>query len=312
MVAVIIPSYKVKNHILGVIAGIGPEVQSIYVVDDACPVNSGQFVLDNNTDTRVKVVFNPKNTGVGGAVMHGYAQALADGATIMVKLDGDGQMDATLIPKLIKPILLNKADYVKGNRFFNPSTLNTMPAARLFGNSMLSLINKFVNGYWNIMDPTNGFTAIHGTALGMLPLDKIDNRYFFESDMLFRLGTINAVVYDMPMNAHYADEESGLSIRKVLLDFPPKYLNRFFKRIGYKYFIRDFNIGTLHLVSGLSLMIFGAGFGINYFIHRLPNEAAPTATVMIAVLPILLGFQLMLSFLNYDVSAIPNRPLIED
>jgi hypothetical protein len=63
--------------------------------------------------------------------------------------------------------------------------LRAMPRVRLFGNSLLSLVSKFASGYWDIMDPTNGFTAVHRDALALLPLDKIDRGYFFESDMLF-------------------------------------------------------------------------------------------------------------------------------
>ena len=97
-IAVVIPSYKVTRHVLGVIAGIGPEVQGIYVVDDACPDSSGHFVAENCTDPRVKILYNPVNTGVGGAVMTGYRAAIADRMAIVVKLDGDGQMDPGAYP----------------------------------------------------------------------------------------------------------------------------------------------------------------------------------------------------------------------
>src|SRR3989338_2847030 len=195
-IAVIIPCFKTKNSILNVISGIPENVDLIYVVDDGCPEKTGEFVKKNCQDRLVKVLTHQANKGAGGAVISGYQQAIVDGAMIIVKVDGDGQMNPALIPKFIKPILSGKADYVKGNRFFNQELLADMPGIRKIGNAILSFIIKGSSGYWDMMDPTNGYTAIHTTALKMLPLHQIDNGYYFESDMLFRLNIIHAVVYD--------------------------------------------------------------------------------------------------------------------
>lgn len=310
MIAVVIPSYRVKKHILALIPRIGSEVAKIYVVDDKCPEESGRYVEANCTDSRVKVLYNEVNQGVGGAVKTGYRQALADGAQVVVKLDGDGQMDPQLIPGLVAPILRREADYCKGNRFFFPDSLTAMPRLRLLGNSVLSLVNKFVNGYWGIMDPTNGFTAIHAVALGLLPLDKIQNRYFFESDMLFRLSTVRAVVKDYAMHAHYADEESSLKIRRVLLEFPPKYISRFFKRIFYNYFLRDFNAATVSIVAGSTLLAFGVILGVvKWVYYARMGVTAPGGTVMLAALGVILGIQFLLSAWSYDIQHQPKEPL---
>jgi hypothetical protein len=185
-----------------------------------------------------------------------------------------------------------------------------MPRLRLFGNSVLSLVNKFVNGYWNIMDPTNGFTAIHKNALKRLQLDKIDNRYFFESDMLCRLGIIRAVVLDISMKARYADEKSGLSISKIMFEFPPKYINRYFKRLFYNYFLRDFNVATIELIFGLLLFVTGICFGCyHWYLSAKYMVPATSGTVMLAALPTILGFQLLLSALQFDIKNIPAKPL---
>ncbi|MBI5539974.1 MAG: glycosyltransferase family 2 protein [Bacteroidia bacterium] len=309
-IAVIIPCFKVRDHIIKLISEISYNVNNIYIIDDCCPEKSGQFVKENISDPRVIVIFHNKNLGVGGAVKTGYRQALEDGCEIMVKLDGDGQMDPNLISQLIKPIINGKADFVKGNRFHNITTLLKMPRIRLIGNSILSLINKIVTGYWNIMDPTNGFIAIHHFALKQLPLDKIENRYFFESDMLFRLSSNRAVVTDFIMDAKYQNEKSSLNIKKVLFEFPPKYFIRFNKRIFYNYFLRDFNIASIELIFGIILFLFGFSHGLNNWIgnsyYHIPT---PSGTVMLAALPIILGFQLLLSALNFDINNVPKTPL---
>lgn len=310
MIAVIIPSYKVKNQILDVLASIGSNVSRIYVVDDCCPDNSGDFVKENTTDPRIRIIYHDKNKGVGGAVLSGYAQAIADGARIIIKLDGDGQMNPDYIAKLILPIEKGEADYTKGNRFFDIEKLLVMPRIRLIGNSCLSLINKIVNGYWNVVDPTNGFTAIHIDTLKLIPLHKIDNRYFFESDMLFRLSVLRAVVKDVSIPAIYGNEESNLKIGRVLWEFPFKYMNRFFKRFFYNYLLRDFNAGTIQILGGTFAIVTGLAFGIYHWIVSYQAMAAtPTGTVMISTLLIILGFQLLLGALNFDVQNIPNNPI---
>ncbi len=309
-VAVVIPCFRVSRHVLGVIAGIGPEVGRIYVVDDACPERSGDLVERSCRDPRVRVLRHAENRGVGGATVTGYRAALEDGAEVVVKLDGDGQMDASRIPAFVGPLLAGEADYTKGNRFWDLALLEGMPRVRLFGNSMLSLVNKIASGYWNVMDPTNGFTAIHRTALAQLPLDRIDRDYFFESAMLFRLGTIRAVVRDVPLRARYADEKSSLSIHRVLRQFPGKYAVAAAKRFFYGYFLRDFNAGTLQIAAGTLLCAGGGLFGAAKWIHSaVTGTPATSGAVMLAALPTLVGIQLLLAALQFDVQNVPREPL---
>jgi glycosyltransferase involved in cell wall biosynthesis len=309
-ISVVIPCYKVKNHILSVIDNIGSEVSRIYVVDDKCPEQTGKYVEEFCKDPRVRVVCNLENKGVGGATMAGYRQAMEDKSDIIVKIDGDGQMNPRLIPRFVQPIIEGCADYTKGNRFYSLESLETMPKIRIFGNAGLSFLSKLTSGYWNIMDPTNGYTAIHSSVLCMLPLHKIDNRYFFESDMLFRLNTFRAVVREIPMDAIYGEEKSNLNILKVIKDFPAKHLVRFFKRLYYNYFMRDFNVCSVEIIFGTLLMLGGAIFGLTHWylsIHR--GIPATTGTVMLAALPVIMGFQLFLSAIHYDVMNIPKKPL---
>ncbi len=309
-VAVVIPCYRVKDHILEVISRIGPEVATIFIVDDKCPMETGRHVEAHCKDPRVEVIYHRQNLGVGGATMSGYLAALSAEAGIVVKIDGDGQMDPSLIPSLVAPIVEGATDYVKGNRFFSLDSLIDMPRFRLFGNSVLSFVSKITSGYWNVMDPTNGFTAIHADVLRLLPFDKLDNRYFFESDMLFRLGTLRAVVKELPMIAQYGDEASGLRISRVVIDFPPKFFARFFKRMFYLYYLRDFTVCSLELIAGTLLMFFGGTFGIwHWYLSVKDGVPATTGTVMVAALPVILGFQLLLSAVSFDVMNVPKDPL---
>jgi len=306
-IAVVIPCYRETDHILDVIAAIGSQVDHIYVIDDCCPDKTGSYVDSHCFDKRVRIIYHDENSGVGAAVKTGYRAGLEDGMDIMVKLDGDGQMNPALIPALVQPLVQGRVDYAKGNRFHELKHLKAMPPARLFGNAVLSFVNKFMSGYWHIMDPTNGFTAIHADIVKKLPLDKIDNGYFFESDMLFRLSTLRAVVWDIVMASKYADESSSMRISEVIISFPAKYLKRFCKRIFYNYFLRDFNVGSLELLFGLMLSLFGLIVGISgWYEAGKAGEYASSGTVMLAALPLLIGFQLLLSFIHFDIDNQPS------
>jgi len=309
-VAAVIPSYRVTRHILEVIGRIGPECQRIYVVDDCCPDGSGDFVEKNCTDPRVTVIRNPQNLGVGGAVMAGMRAAMAEGAMVIAKIDGDGQMPPEWLPGLVRPILAGHADYVKGNRFYDLTNIRRMPAVRIFGNAMLSLMAKLSTGYWDVFDPTNGFVAIHAKVAGKLPLEKISARYFFETDMLFRLNTIRAVVVDVPMDAVYGDEVSNLRISRTALEFLGKHIRNFHKRIFYNYFLRDMSIASLELLFGAPLLVGGLTYGIYHWVASAKTgSATPFGTIMLSALSVLVGFQLLLSFLNYDIASVPRRPI---
>jgi len=310
MLAAVIPCFRVKRHILGVLAAIPAAVDRIYVVDDGCPEGSGAAVESGCTDPRIRVLRHERNEGVGGATITGYRAALADDATVIVRLDGDGQMDPALIPRLVRPILEGTADYAKGNRFFELEGLRAMPPLRLFGNSMLSFASKLSSGYWNVFDPTNGFTAIHAAVLRQLPLDKLSHGWFFESDLLFRLGTIRAVVCDVPIPARYGEEASSLVVRRVIGEFARKHAVNAAKRIFYGYYLRNFNIASIEIALGIPLVAFGAWIGATrWFDGHLRNTPATSGTVMLAALPILVGIQLVLAFLSYDLQNVPRDVL---
>ena len=272
----VVPCYKVKAHILDVIAKTPAWVEGIVCVDDACPEQSGAFIEANTTDPRVVVVKLAQNQGVGGATMAGYREAIARGGQVLVKVDGDDQMDLGYMPHLVAPILLGEADYAKGNRFTSISHLATMPPVRVFGNAALSFAAKLSTGYWNIFDPTNGYTAIEAQVARMAIEKRVSRRFFFETDLLYHLGTLRAVVRDVPMPARYGGEVS--------------------------------NAASLELVFGVLFMLFGMGYGAHYLSVRHTGAASP-GVVMAAALPVMLGAQLLMQALNFDVLNVPSRPI---
>jgi glycosyltransferase involved in cell wall biosynthesis len=308
-IAVIIPSYRVCNHLLGVIESIGSEVSKIYVIDDFCPDDSGTLVEKQCQDERVLVIRNQKNQGVGGAVMAGYKAAIDDGMEIIVKVDGDGQMDPSLILDFVAPIASGEADYTKGNRFFDLEEIRAMPKSRLFGNAVLSFMTKLSSGYWDLFDPTNGYTAIHRDVAIHIPFHKVSRRYFFETDMLFRLNTLRAVVVDIPMDAKYGKEKSNLRVSRVFGEFLFKHIRNFWKRVFYNYYLRGMSLASIELPLGVFLLCFGVFFGVYQWTSSWEiGVQTPAGTVMLSALPVIVGLQFILAFLSHDINSVPNRP----
>jgi dolichol-phosphate mannosyltransferase len=229
-------------------------------------------------------------------------------AGVLVKIDGDGQMDPAIISDFTGPIVRGEADYTKGNRFFDLTEIRTMPAIRIVGNAALSFMTKLSTGYWDIFDPTNGYTAIRADVARQLRFEKLSRRYFFETDMLFRLNTLRAVVVDVPMDAHYGDERSNLRIGRIFGEFLYKHARNFTKRIFYNYYLRDLSAASVELVLGMAMVLFGSIYGAMHWLHsKNLDEVTPAGTVMLSAMPIILGLQLLLAFLHYDIASVPRR-----
>ena len=307
IIAVVIPTYKAGKHLRQVIDGLPSIVDHVIVVDDKCPQNSGNIAREMGVkDDRIVVVSHKINQGVGGAVVSGYKKALELNCDIIIKMDADDQMDPDYIPDLIKPVAEGLAGYAKGNRFVDFAALRAMPKFRLIGNSALSFLVKACSGYWNMMDPTNGYTAISRSTLEKINLDKLSKRYFFETDMLIRLNIQNTVVKDVPIPARYGEEESSLSIRSTMSRFPVLLLKGLTKRFILKYLIYDFNMASVYTLVGMPLLLWGLFYGLYKWIENTLNHVAtPTGTIMLSVLPLILGTQFIIAAINIDIDSTP-------
>ena len=308
-VAVIIPCFNVAEHIRDVVAGVPPQIRTIVTVDDGSR-DGTRAALEALTDPRVIRVYRERNGGVGAATRTGYAVALERGADVCVKMDGDGQMVGADLPRLLAPVLRGQADYAKGNRFRDFNALRRMPLVRLVGNGVLSFLNKLVCGYWSILDPTNGFTAIRADVLLRLNTVRLHPRYFFETSLLIELNIVGAVVRDVDLPARYGDERSSLNVARVMLQFPILQLRGLARRFVWRYVLGDFNVLTLCVLTGVPAVTFGAVFGGYQWWSSVATGVPATAgTAFVAALPIILGFQCLLVALVLDMLYEPKRPL---
>jgi dolichol-phosphate mannosyltransferase len=310
-VAAVVPAYNVAATIASVLRQMPPLVKTIVVVDDASADDTAAAAARcAQIDHRVLVVRHEQNRGVGGAMVTGFRTAINAGADVVVKVDGDGQMPLWLLPQLVEPLVTGEADYTKGNRFRDFAAIRQMPLVRRIGNVLLSFLAKSATGYWQCFDPTNGFVAIRADVLSQLPLAKIDPSYFFETSMLAHLYVLGAVVKEVPMPARYAGEASSLRIGRVVRQFPGKLLGALARRLLLKNFVYDFNLESLHLATGVPLLLFGlihGGYNWFWYVHH--HLSAPTGTVVLPAMSIMLGVQLLISAASYDLQSVPREPV---
>jgi len=300
---VVIPCYNVESHIESVIGSIPDFIDDIIVVDDKSSDNTLKIIKElSKSYPKVHIVENEINRGVGGAMISGFKKALSIDSELVVKIDGDGQMDCNNLSGLIEPVENQTADFSKGNRFHDFIALKQMPLVRRLGNLGLSFLIKMASGYWHIFDPANGFICLNSKTLRQINIDKLSKRFFFESSLLCEVYYTRATIIDIPMPASYGIEKSNLSSFRSLFSFPIRLFVRTIRRIILSYFLYDFNIASIYILFGFPLFFGGVIFGgIKWIQYATEGVPAPTGTVVIPVLLIVLGFQLLLASISFDM-----------
>lgn len=308
-IGVVIPAYNCAAQIERVIAGVPAYVRSIVVVEDAS-TDDTRARLARVRDPRLTVIEQPRNGGVGAAMAAGFARALELGLDVVVKMDGDDQMDPARMPDLLRPLIAGEADMTKGNRYTDLGALRAMPLARIVGNAGLTFLVKAASGHWKLFDPANGYLALRADVLRRIDLARLPARYFFESGLLIQLGILRAVVQDVSMPAKYGDEHSSLSVWRTLLSFPPRLLWGLLRRLFWRYFVYDFTALSLYVLLGLPALLGGALYGALLWrdLH-LAGQYAQAGQVMLAAMPIILGAQLLLQAVALDIANTPREPL---
>ena len=301
---IVIPYYNAAAHIGLVVQKALQYSDFVVIVDDKSPQPIPESLHNLPGITILK---NPENLGVGGATISGfqYLQEL-ENIKAVIKLDADDQMDTAYIPEMAEAILTRKCQFVKGNRFRDFRALKEMPPLRRFGNLWLSFLSKAATGYWNCFDFNNGFFAIASENLKMVDKNSLSNNYYFETSLISALYHQNATIKEIAMPAIYGDEKSNMKLFKMPMHFTINLLKTFFDRIWKSYFVYDFNIGTIYLLFGLPLFLGGVVFGgYNWYHYSSVNQFTPLGTIMISALLIILGFQLLLQAIQFDIFRTP-------
>jgi glycosyltransferase involved in cell wall biosynthesis len=301
-IGVVVPAYNEEGLIAATLGGIPEFVDSIVVIDDASMDGTAACVSEAAAaDPRVALIRHAENQGVGGAVVDGYRRAIEDGMDIAVVMAGDNQMPPEHLARLLDHLIDSGYDAVKGNRFLASPTGMNMPRHRVLGNIVLTLLTKLASGYWSIFDAQNGYWAVTTDSLKRLDLSRIARRYDLENSMLISMNIIDARVADVAIPAVYGREQSTIRLWRDVPRILATLFTGFCRRVFLKYVLYNFHPIALFLFAGLALVLWGLGIGAWAAAYSIGPESASVGTVMLAVLPFLVGFQLLLAALVLDI-----------
>ncbi|WP_336362290.1 glycosyltransferase family 2 protein [Halalkalicoccus salilacus] len=303
-IAAVVPAYNEEPFIGDVIETLPEFIDRAYVIDDrstddtwgeiqrkAEAVNEGgETTLD-----RVVPIRHAKNKGVGGAIKTGYLHALEDEMEVTTVIAGDGQTEPDIVERIVAPVADGRAEYSKGNRLLGRERRD-MPMFRQIGNFTLTLITKIASGYWKIMDPQNGSTAISYEALDRVGIEQMYEGYGYCNDLLVRLNANNVRVADVKRRAVYKDEESDIDYKTYIPRVSGLLLRGFLWRLRTKYLIRDFHPLALFYYVGAATAGAGLLSGLKSAVNRDSGTSRGSSLVLFV-----LGWLFMLLAMVFDL-----------
>lgn len=304
-VAVIIPCYNEEKLIQKTINTLPDSVDYVIAVNDASKDNTLAVLQEiSKKNKKVMVLDNDLNGGIGYSLKNGFQYAIeyTDAVAIGI-VSGDAQCDPRYIQPMLDEFIDRNCDYVKGNRFFQREALKSMPTYRRIGNIFISLLTKFSTGYYSISDTTMGFGFLRRTLLEQIDYTLVKDRYDYENSMLIALSIANARIKDHAVPAIYGEETSTIDFLPTVMRVLRVIWVGFWQRIYYKYILFSLHPIAIFLFGGLILSLAGWAFGFYLLLAKIISDSSPSSgTVMLAVLPIILGLQMLLTALLMDVS----------
>lgn len=302
-IGVAVPAYNEEKLIQKTLTTIPEFVDYIVVVNDGSQDDTLKKIKSSQKkDKRILLINNKANKGIGYSLSSAIKKAVELGSDRVAVMAGDAQMDPSYLKPLLDDMEERSLDFIKGNRFMHFDALKQMPRYRRFGNTVVSILTKFATGYYTIFDAPNGYVIYSKSVVERLPWHLVGEKYEFENTILIGLSIIDAKVGDFPIPALYGEEKSTIKLFSTTNRVLKVLLKGFWQRIYYKYIIFSFHPIALFLVSGFVFISCGALFGLWVLIEKLAYNTSPTTgTVMLCVLPIILGVQLLLTALVMDV-----------
>jgi glycosyltransferase involved in cell wall biosynthesis len=306
-VCVVVPAFNEEALICDTLKGIPAFVDHIIVVDD-CSTDDTSARVTSHGDPRVSLFRQQKNTGVGGAIISGHQHALDLACDISVVMAGDNQMDPEALPALLDPLIDDGYGFTKGNRFFSRTSAAGMSPFRVAANMALTFMTKAASGYWNLVDPQNGYTAITRGTLEKIPLGKVSTRYEFENDLLIWLNIAEVPVADVPIAARYGAEVSTIRLHRDAPRVTSLLFRGFWRRMWLKYTLWSFSPVALLFFLGLTTLGLGLLVGAAVTFLALHGTSPSAGTTVLAVVPFFCGFVLLVQSLVLDIQQTPGPP----
>jgi len=302
-ICVVVPAHNEETQITGVVETMPDYVDKIVVVEDASLDKTSEIVkkLQKN-NSKLVLIEHETNKGVGSTIVSGYKWARDNGYDITAVMAGDGQMDPDDLVNIITPVVEGKADYSKGNRLFYGDAWNMIPHYRYLGNSTLSLLTKIASGYWHVTDFQSGYTAISMIALQRLNLDSIYNDYGMPNDILIKLNMLDFRVSDINIKPVYnVGEKSGIKLMKVIPRISWLLFKGFWKRLFFKYVIKDFHPLVFFYLLSLFLILSSAPLFIRLVYLTILRSDIPDINALALAFTLITGLQTMFFGMWFDM-----------
>jgi glycosyltransferase involved in cell wall biosynthesis len=301
-VGVVIPAFNEELLIGETLSSIPVFVDRIYAVDDSSTDQTQRLIADYcHKDPRIISILHKKNQGVGAAIVSGYRQSLKDNNQVTVVMAGDNQMDPELLPSIIDPIIGNCADYTKGNRLLSPEYRKGMSRWRFVGNTILTILTKFSSGYWKLMDPQNGYTAISRRALERIDLNRVYPRYGYCNDLLVKLNIFGFRVMDVEMPSRYGRETSKIRYGKYIGKVSWLLFKDFFYRLRTKYIILSFHPLVVFYLFGIGMSLTGIIAGLYTLFFVFVQNGPLFIRGVLSLLIFAIGMQFLSFALLFDI-----------
>lgn len=303
--AVVIPAYNEEKLIKKTVDTLPDFIDYIIVINDGSKDNTEKKVTEiSKKNKKVVLINNEENKGIGFTIINGFQYALnsTDAEAIGI-VAGDAQFDSSYLAPMLDDFIKYNVDYIKASRFFHKEAFKAMPKYRQFGNIFITLLTKFSTGYYSITDITNGCGFLRRSILEKVDFSIVKHRYDYETSMLTALSIVGAKIKDHAVPAIYGEETSTIKLIPTALRNIKAVWSGFWFRIYYKYILFNFHPIALFLITGVFLLLIGIITGIVLIIEKIiGNQSPSTGTVMLCALPLILGFQLVLTAITMDIN----------
>lgn len=307
-IGVVVPAYNEEELILETLDGIPDYMDAIFVIDDASVDRTHELLKQQQTrDPRVHIIHHPTNKGLGQSLIDGYVASKEGDVDITVVMAGDNQMHPDDLPGLLDPIIEEGFDYVKGNRLLHRN-VGSMPRHRFLGNAVLTILTKFATGYYSLMDPQCGYTAIKNTALRAIPIEEMTKGYGYNADILCMLNILRFRVTDVEVRPVYDREKSKIKLWKYVPTTSLLLMRLFFRRLWQRYVVLDFHPLTLfYLFAFFALFFLVLPLTVRFVILLLTQwwmadtPEFPQTTLNLLVFTSLVSFQSILFAIWMDM-----------
>lgn len=303
-IAVVVPAYNEDLLISETLAGIPAFVDLIFVINDASKDNTLQLInSQKKLDARIIVINHDTNKGLGQSLIDGYLASRDSDADINITaiMAGDNQMHPDDLPSLLDKIIYEGFDYVKGNRLLHHD-ISKMPHYRLIGNSILTILTKFATGYYSLMDPQCGYTAINNDLLEYIPIQKMTHGYGYNADILCMLNIHGFRVTDSEVRPVYDREQSKIKLWKYIPKVTWLLIRLFFRRLWGRYIVRDFHpLVLFYLFAFFNMVGIIIPFTIRFIYMYVNYHELPRTTLTILTFTLLITFQSILFAIWMDM-----------